>query len=208
MNFPNSRILIFAKAPEPGKVKTRLIPAIGSEQAASLYRKLLIETVERAESSRLAAIECWCAPDTRHPLFQQIGSDFGVSLQNQVEGDLGLRMFHAAARALESSDAALLVGGDCPVLTADYLRNALLALQKVDAVIGPAEDGGYVLLGLRRADPGLFRDIPWGGDTVLAMTRQRLTELNWSWHEMDTLWDLDRPEDLQRYRALFPGIKL
>ncbi len=108
-------------------------------------------------------------------------------------------MHHAAASALGDSDAVVLVGADCPGLGLDYMRRALDCLEQgADAVVGPAEDGGYVLLGLKRAAPELFHDMPWGSDQVLTKTRQRLRKLGWRWLELSVLWDLDRPEDLER----------
>jgi glycosyltransferase A (GT-A) superfamily protein (DUF2064 family) len=96
----------------------------------------------------------------------------------------------------------VLIGTDCPPLDGDYLARALAAMADRDAVLGPAEDGGYVLLGLWRAAPELFADMPWGTDRVAALTRQRMAALGWRWAELPMLWDLDRPEDLARYRAL------
>lgn len=202
MRFPQSRILIFAKAPEPGRVKTRLIPALGAEEAALLYKKLLQQTVGKAAEAALSPMECWCAPDTGHPVFQNLALQHGVQLEVQVGEDLGQRMEYGATQALLSADAVILIGGDCPVLEECHLSQAFEWLANgEDAVLGPAEDGGYVLLGLRRCDPDLFYDIPWGSDQVLALTRQRLEKLGWAWRELETLWDLDRPEDLARYQG-------
>lgn len=110
-------------------------------------------------------------------------------------------MRQAAASALAGSDYALLIGCDCPTLTAAYLRQALTALKKgYNAILGPAEDGGYVLLGLRHAEPELFSGIAWGTDTVLDSTRSRLRRLKWRWHELPEQWDVDRPADLMRLK--------
>ena len=103
----------------------------------------------------------------------------------------------------EKAPTVILVGADCPLLEARHLASAFDWLQQgEDAVLGPAEDGGYVLLGLRRVNRALFRDIPWGGDQVLALTRQRLAQLGWRWRELEPLWDLDRPADLDRLGAV------
>lgn len=202
MQFPQSRILIFAKAPEPGRVKTRLIPALGAEEAASLYKKLLQQTVGKVAEAAVSPLDCWCAPNTGHPVFRNLALQYGVRLEVQVGEDLGQRMEYGATQALLSADAVILIGGDCPVLEACHLSQTFDYLAKgMDAVLGPAEDGGYVLLGLKRTDPALFYDIPWGSDQVLALTRQRLEKLGWTWKELETLWDLDRPEDLVRYQG-------
>ena len=206
MQFPNARILIFAKAPEPGRVKTRLIPTLGAEAAASLYEALLDTTVARTVAARLAPVQCCCAPHTEHPVFQAMTEDYGISLTPQRGEDLGERMEAAARSALNEAEFVLLIGGDCPVLQSEHLQQALSWLASgVDAVIGPAEDGGYVLLGLRQPASELFKEIPWGGDGVLDKTRERLDRLGWRWQELPLLWDLDRPEDLLRYRAMKGG---
>ena len=203
MHFPDARILLFAKAPQPGRVKTRLIPALGAGGAATLYRELLVATLGRIAGAGLAPLECCCAPDPRHPLFLQLQRRHGLELSRQQGCDLGGRMEHAACIALQRARMVVLIGGDCPGLDAAYVERALAALRAgADAVIGPAEDGGYVLLGLSRIDGHLFRGMPWGSDRVLDETRQRLRRLDWRWRELEPLWDLDRPRDLARYRRL------
>jgi rSAM/selenodomain-associated transferase 1 len=201
--FPAARILIFAKAPEPGLAKTRLIPALGAEGAAEFHAQLLESTVRRFAAAGIAPLQCWCTPDLQHPLFQHLALEYGVELALQRGADLGERMCRAASEALTEVDAVVLVGGDCPILGPEHLAQTLTWLgQGEDAVLGPAEDGGYVLLGLNRVDSRVFSDIPWGGDRVAALTRQRLRQLDWHWQELLPLWDLDRPDDLRRYQGL------
>jgi rSAM/selenodomain-associated transferase 1 len=200
LEAPEARILIFAKAPVPGVVKTRLIPAIGAVGAAALAAELLEGVVARLGEARLAALELWCAPDREHPVFRALAERWGVSLHDQADGDLGARLYHAARAAFQRANQVLLIGADVPGLDAGYCRLALEALEHQDAVIGPAADGGYVLLGLKRAEPALFCDMPWGGDRVGALTRERLAALGWRYQVLPTLRDLDRPEDLARYR--------
>jgi rSAM/selenodomain-associated transferase 1 len=196
-------ILLFAKASLPGEVKTRLIPAVGAEGAAMLYQELLAGAAATASGVQGSRVELWCAPDTSHPGFRELSLQWGMTLHSQAGDDLGERMAHAATRGLAVSSRVILIGADCPALTRDYLSRAMASLERgVDAVIGPAEDGGYVLLGLRRFSPRLFSGIAWGGDSVLAQTRAVLRELAWRWVELETLWDLDRPADLARYRDL------
>jgi hypothetical protein len=203
VQFPDSRILIFAKAPLPGQVKTRLIPRLGADGAAHLQGTLMERTLTQAVTSGLAPVDFWCAPSADHPAFLRLASEFGIALETQVGEDLGERMLRAADQGLRGAGSVLLIGTDCPALSAIHLRQALLWLGSgTDAVVGPAEDGGYVLLGLRRADPLLFEGVAWGGDRVLQETRYRLSELGWQWRELETLWDLDRPEDLERYLEL------
>ena len=193
------RVIVFAKAPEPGKVKTRLIPALGEAGAAALHRRLAMHSLRAAQDAELGPVELWCAPDTHHAFFAECERAFSVSLHSQCQGDLGARMQHALETVLERAKRAILIGSDIPALSEIYLRDAERALSRAhDAVIGPAEDGGYVLIGLARCHPELFRDIPWGKPEVLAETRGRLAALRWRCLELPTLWDMDRPEDLER----------
>jgi len=206
-----SRVAVFAKAPVPGQVKTRLVPALGGEGAAALHRALVTRAIEAAIAAGLGPVELWCAPDARDPFFRSCGERFGVSLVSQHEGDLGARMRGAFDTMLAMSARALLIGSDIPAMTAAYLRAADAALAEgCDAVIGPAEDGGYVLIGLRRADcgvaPELFEGIDWGGPGVLQETRSRIARLGWRHRELPVLWDLDRPEDLSRLEVPFEGM--
>ncbi len=198
---PNTRLLIFAKAPVAGQAKTRLTPPLSAAEAALLHARFIQRMLSVACESNLCPVQLWCSPEARHPFFTDCRRSFPVSLHTQHGADLGERMRQAAASALAESDYALLIGCDCPTLTAAYLRQALTALKKgYNAVLGPAEDGGYVLLGLRHADPELFGGIAWGTDTVLDSTRSRLRRLKWRWHELAEQWDVDRPEDLMRLK--------
>ncbi len=193
------RVIVFARAPEPGKVKTRLIPALGDAGAAALHRRLVMHCLREATDAKLGPVELWCAPDTGDPFFRECERRFGVSLRSQGEGDLGVRMRRAFEAVLARTSRAILVGSDIPGLSAQYLRDAERALARGDdVVIGPAEDGGYALIGLLRCHAELFREIPWGDPKVLPETRRRIAALRWRLSELSALWDVDRPEDLVR----------
>jgi rSAM/selenodomain-associated transferase 1 len=196
--------MVFAKAPQPGRVKTRLIPVLGETGAAQLQRELIERTLRTAAAADLGAVELWCAPGPDEPYFSDCARRHEIILRAQSEGDLGLRMARALESALTEGAPALLIGCDCPVLTPAYLHEAATALAGGDdAVFGPAEDGGYVLVGVaRRPAAELFVDMAWGGATVMQETRTRLERGNWRWRELAPLWDLDRPEDLARLRQL------
>lgn len=192
-------VIVFARAPRPGLVKTRLVPLLGAVDAAALHARFVQRTLETARAASLHPIELHCAPDASDPFFQFCAGHYGVGVRAQVEGNLGERMHAAFEKGLAAHDRVLLVGTDCPALTADHLRRAEEALRGgTDAVFVPCEDGGYALIGLRRTDGRLFEEIAWGSDSVMAATRARLTALGWRWQELDTLWDVDRPEDYQR----------
>ena len=200
-------VLVFAKAPVPGEVKTRLIPLLGPAGAAELQRRMLSRAIRTALRSGVGPVELWCAPDSRHAAFDVIAETLPISLFPQSGADLGRRMWNAARAALQRAGAVLLTGADCPALTADLLRRAVTGLAHGhNAVLVPAADGGYVMLGLARGCEDLFEAIPWGGATVMADTRARLARQGWRWLELETLWDVDRPDDLQRLRRLAPQL--
>lgn len=202
VEFPKARVLVFAKAPVPGQVKTRMAGNLGKPGAALLHRQLLSQTLRRLTQAQLAPVELWCAPDTQHGFFIVCRRTYGVRLRRQQGRDLGERMGHALRTVLkEGSSFAVIVGSDCPMLDATYLRHGLTGLRAgQDAVLGPTEDGGYVLVGLRKPFPELFRGILWGKSTVLAATRGRLKRGGLHWTELPLTWDVDRPADLRRLR--------
>jgi rSAM/selenodomain-associated transferase 1 len=198
------RVMIFAKAPTPGRVKTRLIPSLGEHGAAELQRQLIERTLRTAAQARVGKLELWCAPGPDDPFFAACAQQHDIGLRMQCDGDLGMRMAGALQSALVAGSTGLLIGCDCPALTPAYLQEAAAALASGnDAVLGPAEDGGYVLVGIARSAPArLFEDIPWGSAAVMQETRVRLARANWRWRELALLWDVDRPEDLPRLREL------
>ena len=195
-------VIVFARAPRPGAVKTRLTPLLGAEGAAALHARLVERTLETARAATFPRIELHGTPDINDPFFSFCAAHFAVALAAQAGGDLGARMLAAFEAALATHRRALLLGSDCPALTARHLRQADRALREgSDAVFVPCEDGGYALIGLQRAEARLFDGIAWGGESVMADTRTRLTGLGWRWRELDTLWDVDRPEDYRRLLA-------
>jgi len=195
----DASVLIFARAPVAGSVKTRLIPLLGDHGAATLYRSLVERALTVARESGVGPVELWCTPTTDDGFFASCRDRFHVTLHRQGEGDLGARMLNAFEDALTRSRHVLLTGSDCPSLTAADLRAAAGALRDGrDAVLCPVEDGGYVLVGLSQAMSALFDAMTWGTATVMEETRQRLRNLGWRWHELPVHWDLDRPQDYQR----------
>jgi len=198
------RILIFAKAPLLGRVKTRLLSSMDVERVMDLYKKLMIHTLKMVIRAGLGSVELWCTPTTDHPFFLRCAEVFKVSLRSQIEGDLGRRMAHAFEETLKQVPYAILIGTDCPSLTETDLKEAKETLiQRTPAVLIPAEDGGYALIGLRKYDPSLFEGITWGSSSVLEETRKRLKKLGWQWRELEERWDVDRPEDVERLREVW-----
>ncbi len=190
---------MFTKAPVPGYVKTRLIPAIGAEAAAALHEKLVLKCLSVAVASGVGPVDLWCAPPVEHPFFSRCQKEFQVSLYSQTGDHIGERMAYAFRETLNKVPRALLMGTDCPSLKAEDLMEAATLLdQAADAVIIPSEDGGYVLLGLRCFSEDLFRQISWGTERVMEETRRCLHRLGWRWRELPERWDVDDPEDLER----------
>lgn len=195
---------LLARVPEPGRVKTRLIPALGEEGASDLQR-LLLERALALPAQGFSERYLWLDESPDESL-ETLAEAFDWTVVGQPAGDLGERMRRIAALGLAESDAVVLIGNDCPALDGEYLAAACEALKAQEAVLGPAEDGGYVLLGLRRVDPLLFEAMPWGSDRILALTCERLQRLGWAHRLLPVLWDVDRPEDLPRLSEL--GIRL
>jgi rSAM/selenodomain-associated transferase 1 len=201
MNDAGTLIIVFAKAPDAGRVKTRLAPVLGAAGAARLQARLTRRALETALAAGCGTVELWCAPLCRHPFFQRAATRYRVALRAQGRGSVGTRMQHAIERGLRSHARVVLMGSDCPSLKPAHLRAAARALRKgADAVFSPAEDGGYALIGARRSSPRLFSGIAWGTCEVMAETRRRLRSLGWRWHELPQVWDVDRPEDYARLR--------
>jgi hypothetical protein len=192
-------IQAFAKAPVPGAVKTRLIPRLGATGAARLHENLVWHALRSAAEAKLGEVILYCAPDCDHPFFIRCASEFGVKLRAQSAGNLGDRMHNALQEGLRQSGRVLLMGTDCPVLGAAQLHAAAAVLTaEIDLVFVPSEDGGYALIGAREIDRMAFDGVAWGTATVMEQTRDRLMELDRSWSEQPTLWDVDRLEDLDR----------
>ena len=209
-------ILVFAKAPVPGTVKTRLIPALGDAGAAELHRRMVWQTLSVVAAAGEPVTLC-CAPDTAHPFFVECARRFGALLETQEGADLGARMAHALQGALDrggQTTHAVLVGTDCPALDVPTLLAAVQSLREHDYVFVPVEDGGYALVGARRADSvaQIFTQIAWSTAEVMAQTRLRLMSRGASWQELATSWDVDEAADLARLsrhdagRALLDGL--
>ena len=189
---------VFARAPEPGRVKTRLIPVLRAAEAAELYEALLLDTVEVAESCARTVV-AFTPSGGRRALERLLGGH--RRLLPQGPGDLGERLGRVFESLCEGGQPGLVVGSDCPALTAARIRTAAERLGHADVVIGPALDGGYYLIGLRRPRPELFADIPWSTASVLEVTLSRAREAGLRVELLETARDLDTPEDLYEWYA-------
>lgn len=187
-------IALFAKFPVAGSAKTRLIPALGPQGAAEVHRQLVERTIATIRRSGLP-FAVWFTGAERPDFADWLGDN--VELVEQGEGDLGARLTRVPA-------PAILLGADIPGLSAAHLLQAAEALERKDAVIGPAQDGGYYLLGFNRRLPFLYTDMPWGTHDVLEETLSRLSHAEVDVALLDVLEDCDRPADLARFPELLP----
>ncbi|MBX9934689.1 MAG: TIGR04282 family arsenosugar biosynthesis glycosyltransferase [Methylobacterium sp.] len=188
------RLVLFTRYPEPGKAKTRLIPALGPDGAAALHRRLAERTVASMRATGLP-MEIRSTGAGEDAFLEWLGHDLNVV--DQGDGDLGTRLARAASGA-----PAILLGADTPALTVAHLAALARALSSRPAAVGPAEDGGYWALGIAQPMPFLFEDMPWSTDRVCTITLARLTERGFETAILDTLSDLDRPEDLAQFPDL------
>lgn len=194
-------IIQYAKEPAAGKVKTRLLAGFKPEQTVRLHCELVLATARVLLSSCCTEIQLQVAGDSEHPFFAPL-ADQGIVLKPQIEGDLGVKMLRSLNDALASFDQVVLVGSDCPALSAEVLENAFQALDDgVDLVLNPAEDGGYVLIGAGRALPeGVLSGVDWGTGRVLEQTLANSQVCGLSVVLLPVLWDVDYPEDVARWR--------
>ncbi len=199
---PHSALVIFAKAPVPGQVKTRLCPPLTPDEAATLHGSFVLDMLERTRTAAAKLklpIDRYlaCAPSSTLVFFKIMEERQAVQLLDQVGDDLGARMQETFDRLFaRSHPSVMIVGTDVPSLPLDYYKQALALLQTNDLVLGPADDGGYYLIGLKKPVPGLFEQIPWSTNEVLRLTRERAdclglrTALLPNWSDVDTIQDL------------------
>jgi len=188
-----SAVLVFARAPVAGAVKTRLIPRLGAAGAARLQERLIRATLRTAHAAQCGPVQLHLAP--AHTLYRGAARQKGK--------DLGERMYRALRRGLRRSSSVILIGTDCPELRPSDLRRAARWLRGgADIVLAPAEDGGYALIAARRISISIFSGIRWGGADVYRETLKRAERAGLRWRALRTVRDLDRPADLERLRSL------
>lgn len=189
-------LIIFTRYPEPGKTKTRLIPALGAEGAAALHRQMAEQTVQQVRFLQQTAIEVWYVGGSQKLMQNWLGAD--LTYTEQPAGDLGDRMCAAFRSSFARGyDAVMIVGTDCPDLTTAVLAEGFVGLQNQVLTIGPAIDGGYYLIGLQRLVPELFEGIAWSTPTVLSETLKIIDRLQLKVLLLPCLRDIDVPQDLE-----------
>lgn len=188
-------LIVFAKAPLEAQCKTRLIPLLGENGATEFYRDLLqycLHTVSQLDSTDIAL---YVTPHTQHSFIQQLATNYGSALQPQQGKHLGERMHQAIQQELQQYQRVVLIGSDCPDISVHYLEQAFDALKHSDLVIGPATDGGYVLIGGQRISPTIFANTHWGSEQVLAQCLKNIHRAGYSHHCLAPLQDIDTPGD-------------
>ena len=188
-------LIVFIKNIQAGKVKTRLAATVGDERAVQIYRALLVRTRQAAmgvDGVRYVYYSSWVEAEDEWEL-----NDFSKAVQSGA--DIGERMYQALESVLERHDKAILFGGDIAGLSASILQDALQQLDSHDAVIGPALDGGYYLIGLKKAERSIFQDIKWSSTETRKMTLDKIKSLGWSCHLLPELSDIDYEEDWLNY---------
>ena len=203
MLYDDTVILLFTKAPVEGTVNTRLIPDIGVQAATRLHYDLTCHRLSMLEKAKLCTVYLMCAPDRNHPFFAQCEQEYSVTLFEQAGSDLGERIINGVRLALSRFKHCVVIGSDAPALDAAMIAQAIDVLHtRKEVVFVPAEDGGYVLIGMRYPHEFLFQHIAWGSSKVMQQSRDQLELRKVSYAELATCWDVDRLEDYQRYLCL------
>jgi len=195
----SERLIVFTRYPDPGRVKTRLIPVLGAEGAAQLHEQLTAETLTWTgafAAERPLRLEVHFEGGTADLMSARFGS--GLTYVQQGDGDLGAKLIGATDRI---DGPTVVIGTDCPDLCAAILVTAFDALRSADLVLGPARDGGYYLIGLNRPTPQVFTGIPWGTDRVCGLSQQIATDSGLSVTLLDVLDDIDVPADLEWFHG-------
>ncbi|MDX1734055.1 MAG: TIGR04282 family arsenosugar biosynthesis glycosyltransferase [Halioglobus sp.] len=207
MPAPATTFLQFAREPVPGRVKTRMLEALSAQRACDLHCELVLWTCRQLLLAGAGEVELCVAGDGGHALFAQCRDLGAARVTRQRGADLGQRMAHALAAALQRSERVILVGSDCPAISPAYLHRAVRALDDGEVVIGPATDGGFVLLGARSLPGGIFEGVQWGTAQVYAATVANLRRSATAFVALPPLPDIDRPEDLVHWETLreLPG---
>lgn len=191
------RIVLLAKAPIPGQVKTRLQPHYSAQASATIHTSLVHHAVEQACAAECGSVELHS--NGPHPLFAALEKKFPITLASQSNGDLGERI---AAAMTKGDSPCLLLGCDCPCITFTVIRECARLLVDASTVFLPAEDGGFGLIGVRNPQSFHFEEVfsavEWGGDTVMARIRSNMRQIGQDWLEGDYIWDVDLPADIER----------
>lgn len=205
MQYPPA-LMQFAKWPQKGQVKTRLAAELGERKALEAHLVLTDTVLKNLMDSGYPLTFWWDRELTETPIEAE-GillrlRKGGIPQRVQQGADLGERMANALDEAIAHAGAGMIVGSDCPAVTPDYVRRAAQALETADVVIGPSNDGGFVLIGAKRSVPGMLEGPAWGSEQALAQTQTALHEKGLQVECLEPLWDVDEPEDWARFQRL------
>ena len=196
-------VMQFAKWPEAGRVKTRLMPELGAQGAMNAHVRLSLAVLENLVASGYGVRFLWdrpleAFPEAASTIIERL-EYHGVGWGWQQGDALGERMARALESGLQGGRKAVIVGSDCPSVDAEHVRLAVAALDEVDVVLGPSDDGGYVLIGARKTVPGMLADVAWGTENALQQTCERLRQAGLTFALLPEKWDVDEPEDWRRF---------
>lgn len=195
-------LCIFLRTPQLGEVKRRLARDLGDEGALSAYCQLVDFLLPRVCANTTYTSELWVSGGLEHPMIQKWALHTGRPPMTQAGGDLGQKMQHTFVNRCADDRPIVLIGSDVPVVNRTYIEQAFTALQDCDLVLGPAEDGGYGLIGMRQAYAPLFSGVEWGSSKVYAQTLQRAKTLGLNVTSLATVWDVDHLVQWQRFLAM------
>lgn len=207
MSMVTPELILFAKQPVAGEVKTRLQPQYTPEQAANIAQYLIETSAVNAVNYWAGPVSIYASPDITHPIFRRLAEQYGLKLYRQKGKDLGLRMHAAIKEGIKRHGAAAVMGCDIPHCPQSVLENAFSLMANKHAVLGPTNDGGYYFVGMAEPHVELFTDIEWGTTKVLSTILERSTQLGLDMHLLSMLRDLDTPEDISIVARNFPALR-
>jgi len=205
--YPHIRLIMMARAPVVGQVKTRLAKSIGAQRAAGIYRNMAQAQIRKLLAANICPLELHVCPTVQHPFFIAMRCSGVVRVERQMGDNLGSRMLHALRSGLQRADAVILIGADVPGISIKQIEQVCMLLSDhKELIIMPADDGGYGLLGMSKVDAGLFRGVHWGTGRVCKQTVKRARQLGIRYRLFSSCYDIDYPRDLSRLRQL--GVRL
>ncbi len=197
------QLILFVRAPDEGRCKTRLIPLLGKYATTELYKKMVMHSLQRV--CLLPDIDITVHVDSNpgHDFFRKLKQVFNISIHSQQGNDLGERMLHSMQASLQKYSECVLIGTDCPEIDQHYINAAFDALQHDELVFGPASDGGYVLIGASRISASLFEKIEWSTPSVLQQNLKNAHSCGYRYQLLNTLWDIDDARDyIQHHKRI------
>ncbi len=204
--FPDTKILVFTKPPIAGKCKSRLVPVLGEEGAAQLQAWLIKKIIADLAEFNLCPFEIWQSEPTSCFSDLFVEKDVSVAVHTQQGNTLGERMSNAMQQTLEDVSSVIIIGSDCILYSETYIKIAIICLNTESLVIGPAADGGYVLIGANQHYPAIFENISWGSSRVFQQTLLKVQHKGIAYNVLEELWDIDTPSDLDKLQKFAPGI--